>query len=47
MPRNQHTSPLPSDSAGREDIMSAGPRDPDTMPGDRETSLLGPGTSGR
>jgi hypothetical protein len=47
MSRNQHTSPIPSDSGGREDIMAADPRDRDTVPGHQRPSPIPSDSGGR
>ena len=47
MPRNQHTSPIPSDPGGREDIMSADPPDRDTVPRHQWPSPIPSDSGGR
>ena len=47
MQHDQQASPLPPDPIGREDIMSAQPRDPDATPRNQQAQPLPPDPIGR
>jgi hypothetical protein len=47
MQHDQQASPLPPDPIGREDIMSAQPRDPDATPRNQQAQPLPPDADAR